>query len=255
MRVAVVAHDDLIGVGKADKLHKLLRGLRVGHAGRERKLAQAVAQVGVGEKQALVAVGIIARGEHGVVGQRGLVILRAVGLRGRGVDLRQALGLYGVEHAAVGRKACVGVGLAQVVEIHERLRVLPGLIEPAGSDNLRAQAIVPGGKELDVAAQGLGGVKLEVADRVLDAAVHGRVLRGDDGESRADGDEHDGDADEQRTQPFVVPDLFVQDRPPALRAAARALRQLRMAFAALHMLFPPHDGRAFFDTNQTQRSL
>ena len=202
--------------------------------------------MGVGEKQALVAVGIIARGEHGVVCQRGLVILRAVGLRGRGVDLRQALGLYGVEHAAVGRKACVGVGLAQVVEIHERLRVLPGLIEPAGSDNLRAQAIVPGGKELDVAAQGLGGVKLEVADRVLDAAVHGRVLRGDDGESRADGDEHDGDADEQRTQPFVVPDLFVQDRPPALRAAARALRQLRMAFAALHMLFPPHDGRAFF---------
>ena len=164
----------------------------------------------------------------------------AVVVCGRGVDLRQALGLYGVEHAAVGRKACVGVGLALVVEIHERLRVLPGLIEPAGSDDLRAQAIVPGGKELDVAAQGLGGVKLEVADRVLDAAVHGRVL------PRADGDEHDGDADEQRTQPFVVPDLFVQDRPPALRAAVRALRQLRMAFAALHMLFPPHDGRAFF---------
>ena len=253
--VAVVAHDDLIGVGKADELHELLRGLRVGHAGRERELAQTVAQVRVGEKQALVAVGILARGEHGVVGQRGLIVLRAVGVGGRGVDLRQTLGLHGVEHAAVGRKIGVGVFFVQVVNIHECLRVLPGLIEPAGADDLRAQVVVPSGKELDVAPQRLGGVKLEVADRVLDAAVHGGVLRGDDGKPRADGDEHDDDADEQRAQALVPPDLFVQDRPPALRAAARALRQLRMTFAALHVLFPPRDGRAFFDAKPAQRSL
>ena len=209
----------------------------------------------VGEKQALVAVGIIARGEHGVFGQCILIVLRTVGVGGRGVDLRQALGLHGVEHAAVGRQIGVGVFFVQVVNIHECLRVLPGLIEPAGADDLRAQVVVPGGEELDVAPQRLGGVKLEAADRFLDAVVDGGVLRGDDGKPRADGDEHDGDADEQRAQALVPPDFFVQDRPSALRAAACALRQLRVAFAALHVLFPPRDGRAFFDRITAQRSL
>lgn len=126
----------------------------------------------------------------------------------------------------------------QIVNIHECLRVLPGLIEPAGANDLRAQVVVPGGKELDIAPQSLGGVKLEAADRVLDAVVDGGVLRGNDGESRAEGDEHDGDADEQCAQTLVSPDFFVQDRPSALRAAACALRQFRVAFAALHMLPP-----------------
>ena len=132
--------------------------------------------MGVGEKQALVAVGIIARGEHGVVGQRGLVILRAVGLRGRGVDLRQALGLHGIEYAAVDHQLAVGVVFVQVVDVHQRLCVLSGLIEPSGADDFRAQVVVACGKEFHVVPSGLGGVKLEVADGVLDAAVDGSVL-------------------------------------------------------------------------------
>ena len=132
--------------------------------------------MGVCEKQALCAVGIVALGEHGVLGQRGLIILRAVVVCSRGVDLRQALGLHGIEYAAVDHQLAVGVVFVQVVDVHQRLRVLSGLIEPSGADDLRAQVVVACGKELHVAPPGLGGVELEVADGVLDAAVDGSVL-------------------------------------------------------------------------------